>query len=96
MACGPVDPSRPVVRPDCSHTLLMSHTAQHVRLIDAVVGGLCVCQSVSQGKMRKEETPRPLVVVHCVSSHRTQSGNENAVFAARDAQRAVSLVDRQL
>jgi hypothetical protein len=26
---GPVDPSRPVVRPDCSHMLLMSHTAQH-------------------------------------------------------------------
>jgi hypothetical protein len=46
--------------------------------------------------MRKEETPRPLVVVHCVSSHRTQSGNENAVFAARDAQRAVFGPSRSL
>jgi hypothetical protein len=29
MARRPVDPSRPVVRPDCSHTLLMSHMSQH-------------------------------------------------------------------
>jgi hypothetical protein len=27
-----LDQSRPVVRPDCSHTLLMSHTAQHTML----------------------------------------------------------------
>ena len=27
MACRPVDPSRPVVRPDCSPMLLMSRTA---------------------------------------------------------------------
>ena len=29
MVCWPVDPSLPVVRPSCLHTLLMSHTAQH-------------------------------------------------------------------
>jgi hypothetical protein len=29
MAHRPLDPSRPVVCPDCSHTLLISHMSQH-------------------------------------------------------------------
>jgi hypothetical protein len=32
MARRPVDPSRPVVRPDCSPKLLMSHMSQHIIL----------------------------------------------------------------